>query len=478
MARRLPNLDSVTTIDEDGSRNFLHPADVKGNFTVARRLFAIFLVAIYIALPLIPINGHPAVFLDVINRRFHLFGLTFAAQDLWLAFFFISGLGFLLFFITSLFGRLWCGWACPYSVFMEQVFRNLERLFEGTALNQRKLDRMSWAEPQKILRRGGKTFVFLIVSALIAHIFLAYFISIPQLWSWMAEGPVAHPQAFVFIIVATAIMMFVFSWFREQLCLVICPYGRLQSALIDDDTMIIGYDEKRGEPRGRDRGKERVHGDCINCFRCVQVCPTGIDIRHGLQIECIACANCIDACNAVMDELGRKRGLVRYDSLNGLEGKKRRWIRPRLFVYSLFLLLGASVMTYSFSMLRPVHMQVMRMQGMPYYLRDAILRNQFQVRVINKQEVPLPLNVSVESGFASLDVSGAVGRIEVPPDTEEVLTLVLTVPASEWKGRFSADVRVAGDGNDGRSFTIEKAVEFLGPDPEMLRKALQSGNLP
>lgn len=473
MARRLPNLDSVTTIAEDGSRNFLHPADVRGNFTLARQLFALVLVAIYFSLPFIPVRGNPAVFLDVLNGRFHLFGLTFASQDFFLTFFVISGMGFSLFFLTALFGRLWCGWACPHSVFLEQVFRRLERLLEGSALHQRKLDSMTWLEPEKLLRRGGKLLVFLFISAVIAHFFLAYFISIPELWSWIGQGPLAHPQAFAFITIATGLIWFNFSWFREQLCLIICPYGRLQSALIDDDTMVIGYDEIRGEPRGKPRKNDDTLGDCINCYRCVQVCPTGIDIRQGLQIECIGCANCIDACNEVMDDLGRDRGLVRYDSLNGLRGEKRRFLRPRLLVYFFLLFLGVAAFTFAFSTIRPLNLEAIRMRGRPYYLtEEGTIRNQYQIRVINKQQVPVTLQVMLDSPTQNLEASGFVGGIELSPDSETVRTLVASLPAEAWEGAFEIKIQVEGATETGRTFSMTQLVEFVGPNPNLLQETL------
>ena len=470
MARRLPNLDSVTTIAEDVSRNFLHPADVRGNFTRARQLFALVLVAVYFSLPFIPVKGNPAVFLDVLNGRFHLFGLTFASQDFFLTFFVISGVGFSLFFITALFGRLWCGWACPHSVFLEQVFRRLERLFEGSALHQKKLDSMAWTRPEKLLRRGGKLVVFLFLASIIAHFFLAYFISIPQLWSWMGQGPLAHPQAFAFITVATGLIWFNFSWFREQLCVIICPYGRLQSALIDDDTMVIGYDEIRGEPRGKPKKNDDTVGDCINCYRCVQVCPTGIDIRQGLQIECIGCANCIDACNEVMDGLGRERGLVRYDSLNGLRGEKRRFFRPRLLVYCFLLFLGVAAFSIAFSTIRPLNLEAIRMRGRPYYLMDdGTIRNQYQIRVINKQQVPVLLQIDLQSPEEQLDAAGFVGSLELNPGSETVRTLVATLPPEAWETPFEITVEVDGSTEAGKTFTMAQSVEFVGPDPALLR---------
>lgn len=477
MARqRLPNLDSVTTIAEDGSRVFLHPADVTGRFTWWRRIFAVLLVAIYFSLPFIPVRGRPAVFLDVMNQRFHLFGMTFAAQDFFLAFFFITGLGFTLFFVTALFGRLWCGWACPHSVFLEQVFRPLERLLEGPPAQRRKLDALSWAHPSKLLRRGAKLILYLVISAVIAHFFLAYFISLPQLWSWVLQGPAAHPQAFIAVTAATGIIFFNFTWFREQLCVIICPYGRLQSALIDDDSLVIGYDEIRGEPRGKPR-KDDPHppfGDCVNCLRCVQVCPTGIDIRQGLQIECIGCANCIDACDAIMDEYGRERGLIRYDSQNGLQGRKRNFLRPRLYVYTFLLLLGASVMAYAFHTVQPVNMKAIRMSGMPYYLtEDSNLRNQYQVRVINKRDLPARLEVSTDAAYPGLRLSGFVGELTIEPSSEAVRTLIATLPGEDWEGSFTLGISVRGSYEDGVTFQLQDSVEFVGPNPALLHERLR-----
>ena len=282
-----PVRDVVTTIRDDGSRRFLFPADVSGRFARARRVVAVGLIAVYFLLPWIPVGGYPAVFLDVAHRRFHLFGLTLAAQDLWLLFFLISGLGFGLFFLTALLGRIWCGWACPHTVFLDQVYRRVERWIEGDAVRRRQLAAAPWSVG-KLARRAAKHAAYVILSTAIAHLFLAYFVSIPALWAMMRQAPMQHGSLFGFIALATGVVYFNFAWFREQLCVVICPYGRLQSILTDDHTLIIGYDTARGEPRGP--AGAHGAGDCVACDRCVRVCPTGIDIRQGLQMECIGCA--------------------------------------------------------------------------------------------------------------------------------------------------------------------------------------------
>lgn len=457
-----PNRASVTTIKRDGSRLFLHPADVNGVFTIWRRVFALFLIGIYLTLPWIPINGHPAVFLDVLNRRFHLFGLSFAAQDLWITFFFITGLGFSLFFVTSLFGRLWCGWACPQTVFLEHVYRRIERWIEGDSTARKQLDEQEM-DGLKLTKRIVKHGIFVIISIAIAHFFLAYFVSIPQLYQWMKTSPTEHWEAFVFVFIASAIIYFNFSWFREQLCLVICPYGRLQSALIDDDSVVIGYDENRGEPRGP--AKKEGFGDCVNCMRCVQVCPTGIDIRQGLQMECIGCANCIDACDSIMTKLGRKKGLVRYDSLNGLAGKKKRFLRPRLFLYFVLMLAGAMAFALSASKLKSSGMNLVRMTGAPYIVNDESVRNQYMMRIINKTSHSNDYSIRTSSAFEKYSVQLSSDTTTVDSMAEELRPVIVVVDRADYEGPFELQITLVGpDAKD----ILTRTVQFFGPNPQLL----------
>jgi cytochrome c oxidase accessory protein FixG len=481
MAAPRPSLDSVTTINADGSRPFLYPSDVAGRFTLARKISAFLLIALYLSLPWIQVGGFPAVFLDVAHRRFHLFGWTFAAQDMWLTFFLITGLGFSLFFITAALGRIWCGWACPQTVFLDHVYRRIERWIEGDAVKRRALAAAP-VSAEKVFRKTLKHALYIAVSLVITHLFLAYFISIPELWSIMHEAPTAHWSAFVFVFIAAGALYFNFAWFREQLCIVICPYGRLQSALIDDHSLVIGYDTNRGEPRMTLGEAKRLReqtavaglpaegpakaGDCVACNRCVQVCPTGIDIRQGLQMECIGCTACIDACDEVMTRVHKPKGLIRYDSQTAFNGGRTRWLRPRTLLYGILLLIGMSVASWALSTLKPASTGVTRMIGAPYFVDATQVRNQFFVRVINKRATTTTFTASV-SAPVPVRLSGFTEPVSVASLGEEVRPLILLVPRTDYQGPFRFTVTISDTAG---SFSISREVEFLGPDAALLRE--------
>jgi cytochrome c oxidase accessory protein FixG len=468
-----PNRNTVTTIRSDGSRAFLYPTDSHGRFTRARRWSAFGLIVFYLSLPWIKINGYPAVFLDVAERRFHLFGVTLAAQDLWLLFFLITGVGFSLFFITALLGRIWCGWACPHTVFLDHVYRRIERWIEGDAVQRRALAKAPLSAG-KLARRVVKHALYVFASAVITHLFLAYFVSLPEVWAMVRAAPSEHWGAFMFMAVATGILYFNFAWFREQMCIVICPYGRIQSALIDDNSLVIGYDTARGEPRRnaaearKDAGAAATKaGDCVDCDRCVQVCPTGIDIRQGLQMECVGCTACIDACDDVMTRLHRPRGLIRYDSQASFTGGRTRWFRPRTLLYGALLLVGALVATWALSTVRPANFGVTRMTGAPYIVDEANVRNQFLVRIVNKRTVPARFVLHVSLPPEQLRRTGFDGPVEVGPLGELVQPLVLQKPRQSYTGPFHFEIRV--EDADGK-FHLQRQVEFLGPEARLLRE--------
>lgn len=463
-----PNLDSVTTINKDGSHFKLQPSDAKGPFTVWRRIVAVLFMAIYAGLPWIQINGHPAVFLDTANRRFHMMGITLAVQDLWLLFFLISGLGFTLFFVTSLLGRIWCGWTCPYTVFLDHVFRRIERWVEGDGPARKKLDAAP-TSAEKIIKRTIKHTLFILCSALIAHIFLSYFVSIPELYEYMQTNPGENLLSFGVVAFLTLALYFCFAWFREQFCIVMCPYGRIQSALSDDDTMVIGYDAHRGEPQGKPSDPNA--GDCIDCRRCVQVCPTGIDIRNGLQMECIGCAACIDACDAIMTKLDRPKGLVRYDSYNGLEGKTKKIFRPRILAYFALMLLGAAVLSVTvYKKARSFGAQVNKMPGITFQKDATGVRNIYQVHLFNKRNSATTFDIHLKGTPDGTTTTGTTSGIVLQPLEEKTYTIVITVPAEQYKGTFEFNLQVQSHTDD---TTVDNQVRFLGPSARRYRDSLK-----
>ncbi len=455
-----PNLSSLTTINDDGSRYFLHPGDVSGFWTRVRRLFGWLLIGLYLVLPWIPINGYPAVFLDVENRLFHLFGLTLVPQDMWVMFFAVTGMGFALFFITSLLGRVWCGWACPYTVFLDHVYRRIERWIEGDAPARRKLDAAPWT-PTKILKRGVKHLLFVGIAALIAHVFLSYFVSLPRLYGFMHESPLQHATAFGIALFLTLILWFCFGYFREQFCIIMCPYGRLQSALTDSDTVIVGYDAKRGEPRG---AAGRTTGACVDCHRCIQVCPTGIDIRNGLQLECIGCTACIDACDDIMTKLGRPTGLIRYDSQNGFDAQPKRILRPRIYAYSVLALLGLLALSVvAWIKMTPYSATLSRVGGVGFTSDANAVSNIYLLRVQNKRNQPATITVSLAADVpAGYQLSGGEQRFTIEPLGELTRTCVIFAPLANYKGAGDVSVQIhAEPGN----VTLKKSTRFLGPNP-------------
>jgi cytochrome c oxidase accessory protein FixG len=356
----------------------------------------------------------------------------------------------------SRFGVVWWRWTCPQTVFLDAVFRRIERWIDGDATARRHLDRAPMSVG-KAIRRLAKHSLYVLSSFLIAHIFLSYFVSIPELYKMMTSAPTQHWGAFLFVIFLTGVLYFDFAWFREQFCIVMCPYGRLQSALIDDQTVVIGYDEKRGEPRGKP--KEGM-GDCIDCMRCVQVCPTGVDIRLGLQLECIGCAACVDACDQIMTRLGRPKGLVRYDSLAGFAGARTKWLRPRTVLYAGLMFAGLAAFGFATQFVRPVSLSVLRMPGSPYYLEDGVVRNNFLLRVINKQSSAATLRVRTDSRWSDLRISDGDMTISLAAGAEEQRPLVLLLPAANAPSK--SEVEVIVEDAEGKKLASRK-VPFLAP---------------
>jgi cytochrome c oxidase accessory protein FixG len=417
----------------------IQPADVRGRFHTARVIVFVFLIGAWAALPWIRVGAHPALFVDVEAGELYLFGATFNAQDTWLLFFLLSGIGFGLVYATAVAGRVWCGWACPQTVFLEGVFRRLERWIEG-AREERLRRNAGPMTLQKLGIKAGAHAAFACASLLIAHIVLSYFVSLPKTFAMVRQSPSAHPEAFAWVIAVSALLYLNFAWFREQLCVVLCPYGRLQSALFDEHSLVIGYDARRGEPRGK-KGAIGA-GDCVDCKRCVTVCPTGIDIRNGIQMECVACTACVDACDDVMDKLGRARGLIRYDSLEGLAGRARRVVRPRLVLYTALLVVGAVVAIAATRRRMDFETTLLRLPGAPYAMDREIVRDALQVHIVNKRAERVEYRIDVEP------VDGMTALVPMPTVTVEPLAdtrvpLFLTVGRERFHAEFPVRVRVA-----------------------------------
>ncbi len=424
-SKELPE-DRLGTADEQGRRIYLYPADVKGWFRTARNFFHAVLMIIFLVLPWIRINGRQALLFDIPQRRFAIFGLTFWAHDGPMVFFVVGGAALALLLVTSIWGRVWCGWACPQTVFVDWLFRRIESWCEGDSVVRRRRDAspMTW---NKFLRRSLKWSGFLVASLIITHSFLAYFIGTGPLFEMVRSSPAESPAAFLFMTAGTLLVLFDFGWFREQFCLIACPYGRLQSVLMDEHSMVVAYDATRGEPRRGQAAESSPAGDCVNCYRCVQVCPTGIDIRRGVQMECIACTACIDACDDVMVKTKRPKGLIRYDSWLGILGKAPRVLRFRTVLYSLILIFFFSGLVVTVARRATLDSVVVRAVDIPYQVVGQEVVNHFKVDLRNQSFDDLRVRVAV--GDPALQLVIATGNeVFVPAGKSIKLDFFLKFP--------------------------------------------------
>ncbi len=445
-----------SSLAADGTRQKIRISDVHGFFTSSRLLGFGLLIIIYAVIPLCKIKGHPVILLDIIHRKFYLFGQTYNAQDFYLVFFILSGFLFSLFYITALAGRLWCGWACPQTVFLEGVYRKIERWIEGPRSSQILLKNQTWNffKTRKFILKHA---LFILVTLVITHIFLSYFVSLDQLILFMTHSPSEHWGAFIFVMTITFLIYFNFAWFREQMCLIICPYGRIQSALTDDDTLVIGYDEKRGEPRGK---KQQVgRGDCISCNRCVDVCPTGIDIRNGLQLECIGCANCIDACNDIMMKIGQKPGLIRYDSLNGLNGLARRILRPRIYLYTLLMVIGVTVFSIALSRRHGFEAHILRLTEAPFIIENGIIRNQYAFHLVNKSPDKSTFTITPKI-LPGVSFVMPLQNVELESLGDKRIPVFVEMAEKDFTGEFNIDFQII---NTSTGEVNKETMPFLGP---------------
>ncbi|MBC98573.1 MAG: cytochrome c oxidase accessory protein CcoG [Halobacteriovoraceae bacterium] len=366
--------ERLASTDDQGHRVYIHPEDVTGFWRTQRTKVYWFLILIYLVLPWINWDNKQIVLLNIPLREFTFFGTTFYAHDAPLILLVLLGFVFTMGFITSIWGRVWCGWACPQTVFIDTLFLKVEKLIEGKSRARQKLD-SSPISFEKVYKKSLKWLAFTFISLVIAHSFLGYFVGARNLLQITLNGPSSHPSLFILSMIITGIILFDFGWFREQFCIIACPYGRFQSVMMDENSLVVAYDSARGEPR---RGlntdpSNPKEGDCINCYHCVKACPTGIDIRRGTQLECIACTNCIDACDTIMTKINKPKGLIRYDTENNLEGKESSRFGIRSGIYLFALITIFSLLAYNISKSGQLKITLIRGTGTPY--RERILKN-------------------------------------------------------------------------------------------------------
>ena len=392
--------DRLTTVDASGKRKWVFAQKPKGTFYSIRTWVSRGFFILFFALPFIKVNDRPLFLFNIPEAKFILFGKIFWPQD-----FFILGLTMITFIVfvvlfTAAFGRLFCGWVCPQTIFMEMLFRKIEYFIEGDAAKQRILKNAPWTE-EKIRKKLTKNILFYLLAFIIANFFLSYIIGMDELEKIVREPITMHVGGLSAILVFSGVFFGVYTYFREQVCTVICPYGRLQSVLLDPNSMIVAYDYKRGEPRSKftKEADPSIHrGDCIDCFQCVKVCPTAIDIRNGLQMECVGCTACIDACNAIMDATKKDRGLIRYASENGLAGSTALKYTVRMKLYTVLLFVLAGILSFLLISRKNVDGTIVRSPGILYQERgkDSI-SNLYVVKVINKTRQDIPITLRVEN---------------------------------------------------------------------------------
>jgi cytochrome c oxidase accessory protein FixG len=443
----------LPTLNPDGTRRWIQPRLFAGRFFRRRRALAWTLMALFTAIPYLTMNGKPLVLLDVVQRRFTLFGTTFLPTDSMLLMLLLVGIFLAIFLLTAVYGRVWCGWACPQTVYMEFLYRPIERLLHR--------------------RRLLKYAVFGALSMFLGHTFLAYFVGVSALAHWVTRSPADHPIAFLVMAATTVLMLLDFGWMREQVCMVACPYGRLQSVLLDRRSLIVGYDARRGEPRGKPgrRGLAPITpsipaGDCIDCGACVVTCPTGIDIREGLQMECIHCTQCMDACDSIMDRVGRPRGLIRYSSRDELAGAPRRILRARVVLYPLLLVLVWGALVFALTHRAPADVTVLRGLGSPYsILPSGLVSNQIRIKIVNRDSVDRRYRIDVEPVDAgrgpALEMISPENPIPVAAGKSATATVFVEAPPGAFAdGRLGVRFRIG----DGAGWSDAVPYRLLGPE--------------
>ncbi len=428
--------DTVNTMDQSGKRKWVFPRKPKGRYTNYRLLVSIFLLAVFFAIPFLKINGNPFLLLNVLDREFFIFGQPFYPQD-----FFILALGaiasiiFIIVF-TVVFGRIFCGWICPQTIFMEMIFRKIEYAIEGDRNRQMRLDQQPW-NAEKIWKRSLKWSIYILISLIITHVMFMYIVGYERVIAIMQEGPFAHPTNFLVMILFTAAFYFVFAWFREQVCTLVCPYGRLQGVLIDKQTINVYYDFKRGENRAKWRkGEDRRaagKGDCIDCNQCVVVCPTGIDIRNGQQLECINCTACIDACDEVMIKTGLPPGLIRYATEDEIEQERPFTFTSKMKAYTAVLIFLTGFLAFLLYSRGELEAKFIKPAGSTFFVRDGQITNIYNYTFLNKTNKDRVVTIKVISPEHGKVTFSNTDRIKLKKDQISKGTVNVSFPQDEIK---------------------------------------------
>jgi cytochrome c oxidase accessory protein FixG len=454
--------EKLGVLDKKGHREWMYPKAVTGWYYTARNIVGVMLLIVLFGLPFVKINGQPLLLINILERKFVIFGLAFFPQDFYLLA--LSMLTFVVFIVlfTVVFGRVFCGWACPQTIFMEIIFRRIEYWIEGDANQRRKLDAAPWTT-DKILKKTAKHTLFFVISFLIANTFLAYLIGIDELEKLIVDTPAQHLGTFVALVIFTGAFYTVFAFLREIVCIVICPYGRLQGVLLDNSSIVVAYDFVRGEPRGKINKKEETpaHGDCVDCKLCVHVCPTGIDIRNGTQLECINCTACVDACDEVMLKINRPKGLIRYTSLLGIQQGTKFRFTPRIIGYSVILVLLFTLTGALLLNRKELDVTLLRTPGMLYQNVDSqTIGNLYNAELVNKTFEDVSVEIKLKSGTGRIKIVGKGGKIVVPGQGVSKVVFFIEIPRSHIHTN-NTPVNVLFYSQD--KLVSEVETSFLGP---------------
>ncbi|NRR90468.1 cytochrome c oxidase accessory protein CcoG [Winogradskyella undariae] len=460
--------DSIGTVTDEGKRAWVYPKKPSGHFYKYRKIVSYGLLIFLLVAPFIKINGNQFLLLNILERRFNVFGLPFWPQDFYLVVMsMLISIVFIALFTVG-FGRVFCGWICPQTIFMEMVFRRIEYWIEGDRNKQRKLDKQEW-NAEKIRKKGLKWFIFLIISFIIANVFLAYLIGSDKLLKYISENPLDHLGTLFPLLIFTAVFYFVFAWFREQVCIIACPYGRLQSVLLDEKSIVVAYDHKRGEAEnGRKKFRKNEdrealgHGDCIDCLQCVNVCPTGIDIRNGTQLECVNCTACIDECDHIMESINLPKGLIRYASENEIEKKEKFKLTPRMKGYIAVLTILTGIFIGLLFLRNDVEATVLRLPGQLYEHKEGnIISNVFTYKLVNKTTKDIEhINFKLRKYDGTIKLVSTTKNFIVPAQDLAEGTLFVEIDKSELSGDKN---KLVIEVYSNEELIETTTVNFLGP---------------